>query len=71
MFVAGFIGSPKMNFIEGTVTSLRTASAVAVDLDGLGTLSLPRRGDAGLVGKPVTLGIRPEHLALGERRRSR
>ena len=32
---------------------------------GSGTLRLPRSGDAGLVGKPATLGIRPEHLTLG------
>jgi multiple sugar transport system ATP-binding protein len=64
IFVAGFIGSPKMNFVKSRIVAANE-SAVAVDLDGLGTLSLPRRGDDGLVGKPATLGIRPEHLTLG------
>ena len=67
IFVAGFIGSPKMNFVKSRIVAANE-SAVAVDLDGLGTLSLPRRGDAGLVGKPATLGIRPEHSDAGRRR---
>ncbi|CCD35820.1 Various polyols ABC transporter, ATP-binding component [Candidatus Paraburkholderia kirkii UZHbot1] len=46
-FVAGFIGSPKMNFLSGTVA--------AVQNDGV----LP--GSA-KVGDAVTVGIRPEHL---------
>ncbi len=64
MFVAGFIGSPKMNFINGRV---RTAdgSRVVVDLGGgLGSLSLPRTS-TDIAGKEVTIGIRPEHLELG------
>jgi multiple sugar transport system ATP-binding protein len=65
LFVAGFIGSPKMNFISGTIASA-DASEVAVDLGALGTLRLPRGGNARLVGQTATLGIRPEHLTLGE-----
>ncbi|WEJ59279.1 sn-glycerol-3-phosphate ABC transporter ATP-binding protein UgpC [Devosia sp. FJ2-5-3] len=53
LFVASFIGSPKMNLIKGN------SSGTAIDLTGLGTL--PRAAGAG----PVTLGVRPEHLALG------
>ncbi|HEV7293382.1 MAG TPA: sn-glycerol-3-phosphate ABC transporter ATP-binding protein UgpC [Devosia sp.] len=63
LFVAGFIGSPKMNFIEGKVLSADGANAI-VDLGALGTISLPR-GSKAIAGETVTLGIRPEHLHLG------
>ena len=59
LFVAGFIGSPAMNFIDAT---LRRAdgSAVAVAADGT---QLPVPPDvAGQDGQPIVYGIRPEHL---------
>ncbi|WDQ98245.1 sn-glycerol-3-phosphate ABC transporter ATP-binding protein UgpC [Devosia sp. J2-20] len=52
-FVAGFIGSPSMNFIDGTVTS------GGLVVPGI-TLPLP----AGVDGKEVVYGIRPEHFEL-------
>ncbi len=64
LFVAGFIGSPKMNFISGTVASSDGAT-LAVDLGALGTLTLPRSTKLG-AGQAVTVGVRPEHLKLGE-----
>ena len=64
LFVAGFIGSPKMNFINGRVTSADGATAV-VDLGELGAISLPRSSTS-VAGENVTLGIRPEHLRLGK-----
>ena len=64
LFVAGFIGSPKMNFINGKVTSA-DGTAASVDLGALGTIVLPRSSKA-IAGQNVTLGIRPEHLQLGE-----
>jgi multiple sugar transport system ATP-binding protein len=63
LFVAGFIGSPKMNFINGTVRAADGTHAI-VDLGKLGTIHLPRTSTA-LAGQAVTLGIRPEHLKLG------
>ena len=63
LFVAGFIGSPKMNFIAGNVTSADGSTAV-VDLGTLGSISLPRQSKA-IAGQAVTIGIRPEHLRLG------
>jgi multiple sugar transport system ATP-binding protein len=64
MFVAGFIGSPKMNFINGRVRTADGERAV-VDLGGgLGSLALPRSA-TDLAGKEVTVGIRPEHMRLG------
>ena len=62
LFVAGFIGSPKMNFINGKVRSADGAK-ITVDMGKLGTLVLPRtRSD--IVGQDVTVGIRPEHMQL-------
>ena len=63
LFVAGFIGSPKMNFINGTVTSA-DGTTLTVDLGALGTIALPRQTRIG-AGQAVTVGIRPEHLKLG------
>jgi multiple sugar transport system ATP-binding protein len=63
-FVAGFIGNPKMNFIAGTCTDA-DASGLRVNLGTLGTIVLPRVNGAAWVGKPVVLGIRPEHVRLG------
>jgi sn-glycerol 3-phosphate transport system ATP-binding protein len=58
-FVAGFIGSPAMNMLPGRVA----ADATSVELDGV---RLPVRVPSGEVGREVTLGIRPEHVALGQ-----
>ncbi len=63
IFVAGFIGSPKMNFINGKVRSA-DGSTVSVDLGKLGVLSLPRTSTS-VAGQEVTVGIRPEHMQLG------
>jgi multiple sugar transport system ATP-binding protein len=65
LFVAGFIGSPKMNFLPVTVGSVDQAGAT-VQLAGGSTVTVPvqpgrlKRGDA------VTLGVRPEHLRPAE-----
>lgn len=60
LFVAGFLGSPSMSFIDGTV--LRSGEGTFVRLsDGtmvqVATASVPN-------GTSVTLGIRPEHYRL-------
>jgi multiple sugar transport system ATP-binding protein len=63
-FVAGFIGSPKMNFLECAM--LEGGGGMArVALPGGGALAVPLRDGRAPTGKAVTLGIRPEHLALG------
>ncbi len=64
LFVAGFIGSPKMNFINGKVRSAN-GQRVLVDLGALGTIELERSSTA-VAGQDVTLGIRPEHMQLGD-----
>ncbi|KKB13215.1 ABC transporter ATP-binding protein [Devosia geojensis] len=63
LFVAGFIGSPKMNFIKGRCTAAANGR-VTLDLGDLGPLELDRSAD-GLAGQEVTVGIRPEHLLIG------
>lgn len=59
-FVAGFIGSPAMNFLKGSARSV--AGGVEVVLEGGATLTLPPR--AAPVGGVVELGIRPEHIRI-------
>jgi sn-glycerol 3-phosphate transport system ATP-binding protein len=56
LFVAGFIGSPAMNFLETKVEADGT-----LKLDG-SRLTPQARLEP---GRPVTVGIRPEHLAPG------
>ncbi|WP_417843334.1 ABC transporter ATP-binding protein [Thalassospira sp.] len=59
-FVAGFIGSPKMNFLEGVIEST-SADATVIRACGA-SIKLPRALRAIESDMPVTLGLRPEHL---------
>ncbi|MEF0943641.1 ABC transporter ATP-binding protein [Rhizobium sp. BR 362] len=61
-FVAGFIGSPAMNFLPVTALNA-SASGVSVSLPGGSTLQVPAAGNVGS-GASLTLGIRPEHLRI-------
>ena len=59
-FVASFIGTPEMNFIEGVIEDGSMFKA-----DGDVRIQLPKdRWPSLSVGQRVTLGIRPEHLEL-------
>ena len=60
-FVAGFIGSPKMNFIDCAVEAA-SSQQVTVVLAGDHRLVLPVNGSELSEGETVTLGVRPEHL---------
>ncbi|KXU82631.1 ABC transporter [Paraburkholderia monticola] len=61
-FVAGFIGSPRMNFLPGKVASL-DAQGVLVTLDHTGeNVHVPVSGAGLQPAQAVTLGVRPEHL---------
>lgn len=62
-FVAGFIGSPQMNFLDLTVEA-RRENGLACVAEGLGKLLLPIQAKPPLDGKKVTLGVRPEHVRL-------
>lgn len=62
MFVAGFIGSPSMNFIRGKIENIHFVSP---DL----TITIPEESRVYLnefEGKEVVLGFRPEHFSLHE-----
>jgi multiple sugar transport system ATP-binding protein len=60
-FVAGFIGSPAMNFLAGT---LDVDGGTAVLKHAAGTLRLPRleQDVSAIFGRPALLGVRPESL---------
>jgi multiple sugar transport system ATP-binding protein len=63
-FVAGFIGTPPMNFVEAQLVA--EDGLLRVVLDGAGTLRLPdslKPALDGHVGQRVTWGMRPEHIA--------
>ena len=60
-FVAGFIGSPQMNFLPATVAAA-SAAGIAITLASGETLQVARDGSALTPGQPLTLGVRPEHL---------
>jgi multiple sugar transport system ATP-binding protein len=62
-FVAGFIGTPPMNFFDGELRG--EGAALAVVLGGDLTLPVPRPRLSGVSGRQVTMGIRPEHIQLG------
>ena len=63
-FVAGFIGSPQMNFLPLTVESQNPAQ-LRCRSSAFGAITLPFQVDRPLEGKAVTLGVRPEHVHLG------
>lgn len=63
LFVAGFIGSPKMNFITGQVDG---SDRTLLHLDTGESMALPGAGFRQQVGEPVTLGIRPNHLQTSD-----
>jgi sn-glycerol 3-phosphate transport system ATP-binding protein len=59
LFVAGFIGSPSMNFLPGK----RAGDAVDVG----GGVSVPLPADLrGSAPEAITVGVRPEHFVAGE-----
>ncbi|WP_337882929.1 sn-glycerol-3-phosphate ABC transporter ATP-binding protein UgpC [Chromobacterium haemolyticum] len=60
-FVAGFIGSPRMNFLPARVLSI-LPEGVTVRLDGGGELLAAVEAQDLTPGDVVTVGIRPEHL---------
>lgn len=63
-FVAGFIGSPAMNLLPGTVR--RNGNALTVAFAGGGALALAD-GLPVADGQAVLYGIRPEHCSIGDR----
>ena len=65
LFVAGFIGSPSMNFLKGRLADAEggivfEANGTRIPLDGY------RAGEALAAGREVVLGLRPEHIRVNE-----
>ena len=58
-FVAGFIGSPAMNFLEGRIDAGGKSAELAIG----GRVALPQM-PAENADRPVTIGMRPEHLRI-------
>ena len=65
IFVAGFMGSPSMNFINAEITTSGGAPSVTFPLVDGGVANLPLYNGAAqrATDKKVILGIRPEHLS--------
>jgi len=63
LFVAGFIGSPKMNFLEGTLATASKDEA-QVQLPGGHAVRCLVDASRAKPGDKVTLGIRPEHFEV-------
>jgi multiple sugar transport system ATP-binding protein len=62
-FAAGFLGSPRMNFIAGEVAAAG-ADGVTVKLTGGGTVTAAVAPGGTKVGDTVTVGVRPEHVRI-------
>ena len=63
LFVAGFIGTPKMNFLEVEVKSLSEACVTLAFANGA-SISVPTPATKIEPGERLTLGIRPEHVTI-------
>ncbi|MBY3464084.1 sn-glycerol-3-phosphate ABC transporter ATP-binding protein UgpC [Rhizobium laguerreae] len=62
LFVAGFIGSPSMNFLQGRIATSDGRKIVVTDQG----IALPMADTNADEGRAVTYGIRPEHITIGE-----
>ncbi|WP_179404519.1 ABC transporter ATP-binding protein [Burkholderia guangdongensis] len=67
-FVAGFIGSPNMNFLPATLEKVEPDTCT-VALKGGGQLAAcvrPNAAQSACAGDPLMVGIRPEHIRLAD-----
>jgi lactose/L-arabinose transport system ATP-binding protein len=63
-FVAGFIGSPRMNFLQGRIASLGQDRAEVQLVDFPNTsVAVRLRHALAVAGQPVLVGLRPEHFS--------
>ena len=62
MFVAGFIGSPRMNFIPAEVVEGGQQARVRLADFGHPEITLATRTGSAKPGDKVTVGVRPEHF---------
>jgi multiple sugar transport system ATP-binding protein len=64
-FVAGFIGAPAMNFLDVTIRKEGDTVVAQSPAVKLAVTEPSARALEGWQGKAVIMGVRPEHLALG------
>lgn len=64
-FVAGFIGAPKMNFLDVDIDRIGPTS-LTVKSETLAPTEIPIQNTSNNLDEPVTLGIRPHHMHLAE-----
>lgn len=62
-FVAGFLGMPKMSFLEATVLD-SNQEGILLDLKSGKKLALPVSEQSTSLSTKATLGVRPEHVIL-------
>jgi multiple sugar transport system ATP-binding protein len=62
-FVAGFIGSPQMNFLAAKA-DVASPKGITCAVDGLGMLTLPLKADGWKPYESISFGVRPEHIEL-------
>lgn len=68
VFVAGFIGSPKMNFITGQIKDIGNGLC-DIELSSGESVTLELDVDQERINEKVTIGVRPEHFEIdGENR---
>ncbi|KQS98056.1 MULTISPECIES: ABC transporter ATP-binding protein [unclassified Rhizobium] len=65
LFVAGFIGSPSMNFFRGEIKDKGGRKVIEVNGVDFGLEAYPARGPLE-AGRKVVLGVRPEHVKVDE-----
>jgi len=63
LFVAGFIGSPRMNFLAGEITGSGNGT-IDLKLDTGLALTMPVVGEPPATGGKITFGVRPEDITV-------
>jgi multiple sugar transport system ATP-binding protein len=65
LFVAGFIGSPSMNFFRGEIKDKNGRKVIEINGVDFAMDAYPARGPLE-AGRKVVLGVRPEHVKVDE-----
>jgi len=66
-FVAGFLGTPGMNFIDGRIVD-RGENGLGIALGDGGWIDLPLAAETRLAGEVIQVGVRPEDLMVEKER---
>jgi multiple sugar transport system ATP-binding protein len=65
LFVAGFIGSPRMNFLTAEVAGQRERAIEVAGKSGF-KVAIPVEAESPVAGAALTVGVRPEHLRIAD-----